>query len=702
MATKEDIQLFINESEDLIQKVEDEVLKLEENPRNTKPIQELFFAFHTLKGLTAMAGFNNVSKFCHFLEDFLNKAKNNKVSPEKISSFTSIFFESLDVLRTVVTKVKKGDNTDIDVKFLEEIKDTFEDFDNEYEITFIKPIPQDKIKQTLSAKNNNYFKIYIRLQATCVFKKVRLFIIFRALNEIGQICYSNPEPRLLEIGNFDRDFEIYFITPKTSAQISQILEEILEIDNKVITELTREKFEPLLTNFSIKQQTEKTLASNIESQKVDTYEEEFIDGEIEPVSKIVDDFQNERTTISRIKVDIDTLEKLMDYFGELIIIKNQISQILKERQEQEISILFDNIDKSLLDIQEIIFDLKLVRVESTFRKYKRLVRDVAIETGKKIKFILEGINVEMDRKILEELNSPLIHLLRNAIYHGIESPKERISKNKNETGILKLKTYRRAGLIYIEISDDGKGINYDKIRENIVKKGYYTPNEVQLLSNEVLNKFLLMPGFSTLSDADLISGRGMGLAIVDEKVKKLGGSFQIFTEKGIGTKFTVIVPFSRAIIKAQLLKIAGDIFAIPTENIKQIYFYSPELVEYVEEVEFYKINSKDDTLYSMLPIIQLDKLLKLNSNGKAKKNSHTKLAILCQKDENSSAILVADEILEQIDAVVKPFQSEYSITDHISGSTILNDGSICLILDVFNIINSKLNELQYSQLSDIY
>lgn len=696
MASKEDMQLFINESEDLIQKVEDEVLKLEENPRNKKPIQELFFAFHTLKGLTAMAGFDNASKFCHFLEDFLNKAKNNKVSSEKIRNFTSIFFESLDVLRTVVSRVKKGDNTDIDIKFLEEIRETFEDFDTEFEITFIKPIPQNKIKQTISVKNKKFYKIYIRLQATCVFKKVRLFIIFRALNDVGQICYSKPEPRLLEIGSFDRDFEIYYITQKNSSQISQILEEILEIDNKVITELARDKFETLLTNFSIMMQNEKKVESNIESEKEYAYEEEFINGEIEPASNILDDFQTERAPISRIKVDIATLEKLMDYFGELIILKNQISQILKKRQDPEISLLFDNIDKSLLDIQEIIFDLKLVRVESTFRKYKRLVRDVAIETGKKIKFILEGINVEIDRTILEEINSPIVHLLRNAIYHGIELPKERISKNKNETGILKLKTYRSAGLIYIEISDDGKGINYDKIRESVIKKGYYTNNEVQLLSNEVLNKFLLMPGFTTLSDADMLSGRGMGLAIVDEKVKKLGGSFQILTEKGVGTKFTVIVPFSRAIIKAQLLKVAGDLFAIPTENIKQIYFYSPESVEYVDEVKFYKINS------NLFPIVRLDKLLKLTSNGKVKKNSHTKLAILCQKDEESSAILIADELLEQFDAVVKPFQSEFSITNHISGSTILSDGSICLILDVFNIINSKFNELQYSQLNNIY
>jgi two-component system chemotaxis sensor kinase CheA len=698
MASKEDIKLFINESEDLIQKVEEEVLKLEENPRNKKPIQELFFAFHTLKGLTAMAGFDNVSKFCHFLEDFLNKAKSDKVSTKKISQFISIFFESLDVLKTVVNKVKKGDHTDIDVKFLEEIKDTFKDFQADYEITFIKPIPPNKIKQTISAKNKKFYKIYIRLQTTCVFKKVRLFIIFRALNEIGQICFSNPEPRLLEIGNIDRDFEVFYISQKNTNEITKILDEILEIDNKVLTEITPDEFEKLLINFNTILQSEKSATTHLELDEVESYEEEIIDGALEPVSRIREEIQDESSKITRIKVNIDILEKLMDYFGELIILKNQISQILKERQDQEINLLFDNIDKSLLDIQEIIFDLKLVRVESTFRKYKRLVRDVAVETSKKIKFILEGINVEMDRKILEELNSPIIHLLRNAIYHGIESPKERISKNKDETGRLKLKTFRRAGLIYIEISDDGKGIDYDKIREKAVAKGYYTPNEIQHLSNELLNKFLLMPGFSTLSDVDVISGRGMGLAIVDEKIKKLGGSFQIFTEKNIGTKFTIIVPFTRAIIKTQLLKVAGDIFAIPTENIKQIYIYRPDSVELVDGIKYYKVNS------NVYPIIRLDKLLNLNNHGKENiyKNSQTKLAVLCKRDEDTLSILVAEELLEQIDAVVKPFKSDFSISNYITGSTILNDGSICLILDVFNIINSKLNELKYSPLNDIY
>ena len=348
-------------------------------------------------------------------------------------------------------------------------------------------------------------------------------------------------------------------------------------------------------------------------------------------------------------------------------------------------------DKPFLDIQEILFQLKLVRVDSIFRRYKRLVRDVANETGKKIKLILEGTNVEIDRKILEEINTPLVQLIRNAIYHGIETPKERIKKSKDEIGTLNIRTFRRAGSIFIDVQDDGGGINYDKIREKIVKKGYFTSDEAKNLSNEELNKFILMPGFSTLSDADIISGRGMGLAIVAEKIKELGGDFDIQSKLGVGTKFTIMVPFTRAILRSQLIQIGDDLFAIPTENIKQIYFFNPNQVEYVDGQQLYKIDSR------LLPIIYLDEYLSMVEN--TKENSHKRIAIWCQKDEDSSAVFIADKQLQQLDVVVKPFKSNYSDSRDILGSTITGDGSICLIIDVLSIISSILNENIVSNLN---
>jgi two-component system chemotaxis sensor kinase CheA len=381
----------------------------------------------------------------------------------------------------------------------------------------------------------------------------------------------------------------------------------------------------------------------------------------------------------------------MNYFGELVVMKNHINQLLKEKQDRTIARLFDKMDKPFLDIQEILFRLKLVRVESTFRKYKRLVRDLANETGKKLKLILEGTNVEIDRKILEELNSPLVQLIRNAIYHGIELPKERRKKGKNDIATLRIKTYRRAGSIYIEVQDDGAGINYDKIRKKIVDKGYYDEMASKELNDEALHQFILMPGFSTLSDADILSGRGMGMAIVAEKIKELGGDFTIYSEKDVGTRFTLIVPFTRAILRAQLIQIADDLFAIPTENIKQIYFFNPNMIEYEDGEQYYKVNSKK------IPLIYLEEHLKME---KSETNSHKKIAVWCQRDEANSAVFIADKQLQQLDIVVKPFKSNYSDSRDILGSTITGEGAICLIIDVLSIISSKFNKNIVSQITN--
>ncbi|MFX1454262.1 MAG: chemotaxis protein CheW [Promethearchaeota archaeon] len=692
MSSSDDIKLFISEAEDLIQKTEEEILNIEENPNDLKSVQELFFTFHTLKGLTAMAGFDNLSKFCHHFESFLANAKDKKITLNKKSNFIDMLFESLDVLRSVLKRVKNGDLTDIDKNFVEDIKDTFENFESDYDITFIHPLTNEEISDILNQKENKSFKIYIRLEETCVFKKVRLFIIFRALNENGKICWTDPAPEALEKATLKNEFEIYFITSKSKQEISHIIDEILEIESIVITEMKPEEFQNTISKLKEKWEQEKPDDVSIESRYDEDFEEDIIDGEIERVSQVVDNFSDETIKITSVKVNVEYLEELMNYFGELVIMKNHINQLLKEKQDRTIARLFDKMDKPFLDIQEILFKLKLVRVESTFRKYKRLVRDLANETSKKLKLILEGTNVEIDRKILEELNSPLIQLIRNAIYHGIETPKERRKKGKNDIATLRLKTYRRAGSIYIEVQDDGAGINYDKIRKKIVDKGYYDENEVKELDVDTLHQFILMPGFSTLTDADILSGRGMGMAIVAEKIKDLGGNFSIYSEKDVGTRFTLIVPFTRAILRAQLIQVAEDLFAIPTENIKQIYFFNPNLVEYIDGIQYYKIGSRK------VPLIYLEE--RLDMVEKSETNSHKKIAVWCQRDEYNSAVFIADKQLQQLDIVVKPFKSNYSDSRDILGSTITGEGAICLIIDVLSIITSKFNKDIMSQLTN--
>jgi two-component system chemotaxis sensor kinase CheA len=503
---------------------------------------------------------------------------------------------------------------------------------------------------------------------------------------------SNPVPNLLENGRFEKDFELYFVSKKVSNEILEILNEILEIENKVINAIPPEEFSQILSKISTMTQMQESDDLDLDIFDDMGYsEDDENEQDVAQVSSIVNEFTSSSSQITSAKVNLQTLEDLMNFFGEAVILKNQLNQHLKEQKDWELNSLFDNMDKLFLEIQEIIFKLKLVRVDSTFKRYRRLVRDVSKDRGKDVKFLLEGMDVEIDRKILEEINAAIIHLLRNSIYHGIESAQERKRRGKNTTGTLKLATYRRAGSVYIEISDDGRGIDYNNVRKKIVEKGLATAEEVTEFSKEKLTKFLFMPGFSTLSGSDMISGRGMGLAIVAEKIKELGGSLEMFTEEYEGTTFVLNVPFTRAILKAQLIKIAGDLFAIPIENIDQINFFKKDQVEYIKGEEFYKINS------SVVPVVRLDQyldFLTLSIKEDEDVNTRSKIAVLCKKDDDESALFIVDEILQQMEVVIKPFRSKYSDFQEILGVTITGDGSICLIIDVLNIISSMMRELK--------
>ncbi|MFX1393169.1 MAG: Hpt domain-containing protein, partial [Promethearchaeota archaeon] len=264
MATKEEIEMFVVEAEGHIQKGEKDILKFEKNPDDKKLIQDLFFGFQALKGLTSTIGLDKVSKFCLHFESLLGKAKENKGSMKKTSEFVNLIYESYDILHSVIERVKKGELKDIDDEILNNLKDTLEDFDSEYEITFINPIPPDEVQSTISDSKNNFYKIYVRIAETCRFKKVRLYFIFRALNKIGQICWSSPDPDILERGEFDLDFEIYFISQKNNEEVAQNLEEILEIENKIINELSSKAFEDIIKSFSLKWQKQRSKAAGKE------------------------------------------------------------------------------------------------------------------------------------------------------------------------------------------------------------------------------------------------------------------------------------------------------------------------------------------------------------------------------------------------------------------------------------------------------
>jgi len=256
MISEDEFKMFIAESEALLYRGEEQVLKFEENPKDSEPIQELYYSFYSLKGYSSNIGLDNVSKLCHRIESFLEKAKHSITSIKRTNEFINLMFEILDVLRSVVDNVKKREIKDIDSLLLNDLKRSFDNFESEFEITFIYPIPSEKADEIITDENNHFYKIFIKLVSTCKFKKVRLFVIFRALNQIGHVCWSNPVPALLEKADFELDFEIYFISKEEREEINHILEEILEIESKNVSIVNQTEFKDVYINYNLKWQEE--------------------------------------------------------------------------------------------------------------------------------------------------------------------------------------------------------------------------------------------------------------------------------------------------------------------------------------------------------------------------------------------------------------------------------------------------------------
>ncbi|HME55385.1 MAG TPA: chemotaxis protein CheA [Candidatus Lokiarchaeia archaeon] len=687
MATKEDISLFINETDDYVQRIEDATIRLEKNPSDKKPFEDMFFAFHSLKGLTSMMGLGNMSKLCHNLESFMQKGKENGIDERK-AEFVGLLFDSLDILRSMLQRYKNNDISDLDEAILNEIKDRSGSFDSSAKVTLFNSAPIETLNAKAADEVNHFYSVHVKLQETCMFKKVRLFIIFRALNDLGLVCFSNPEPDRLENGQFEFEFELYVIATQEIDDLEKVLDEILEIEEININIISATDLIQLISDYNAKSEKNKTNGAGDHKINGSGDENENHQGDEAPDRKKEARNESSDASISAVKVGLETLDTLMNNFSELVVIRNKLSQSLEKRQIVETNRLLGSMDKLFLEIQAIMFKLKLVKVESTFNKFKRLVRDLAKEQNKEIDFTMDGLNVEIDRKILEDLSTPIIHLLRNSIDHGIESAEERIAAKKNPVAKVKLKTYRLEGSIFIEVEDDGKGIDFNKIRQKLIEKYNYSPKKVSELDEDALLKVILLPGFSTKDETTMVSGRGMGLAIVDKAIHQLSGTLDIKTTPGEGTRFILKVPFTRAILKTQIVTARGDLFGIPIEHITQIYSFKPENVQNFDGNDYYCVENQ------YFPIINFGKILNDDDTFKA-----SKVAVLCKQDDANQTVIIFDDLKQQMDIVIKPFISSHSNFSEILGSTITGDGSICIILDIMSLISSRVHELKPIQAS---
>ncbi|SHG93134.1 chemotaxis protein CheA [Tepidibacter thalassicus] len=507
----------------------------------------------------------------------------------------------------------------------------------------------------------NSYNIKIELDSNCMLKAARAFLVFKSVEEDGEIVYSNPSVEDIEDENFDKEFDIIVLTKLQEEELRDKLKNISEVKDVIIKDFTGDT--PIRNNIDNKQSEDKVISKN-EINKV-------VQGKIKN-NKEKQNKQRRGKTGKTVRVDIDRLDNLMNLVSELIIVKTRLEDIDISSKTQNMNEAIEYLERITTSLHDAVTKVRMVPIERVFNRFPRMVRDLSKELNKEINLIMEGEETEVDRTVIDEIGDPLIHLLRNSIDHGIETPEVRRSLNKNEVGTVKLLAYPDGNNVVIEVCDDGAGINVEKIKNKAVEKGIISKEQAALMDDKEASNLIFAPGFSTADKISDISGRGVGLDVVKTKIEALGGLVEIETERNKGTKFIIRLPLTLAIIQALLVMVGSEKYAIPLNNIKEI--------TNIDKNKIRKVEGKDIVLYrgKTLPLVDLGEVIEIDE--KREKDLEEVTVVIVKKGDKDLGVIV-DKLIGQQEIVIKSLGKYLSGINFIAGATILGNGSVALIID---------------------
>jgi two-component system chemotaxis sensor kinase CheA len=724
---------FLEEANEILEKINSSLIDLENEPKNIELINELFRYIHSLKSEAGLMGLNNISEIAHKMEDLLDLLRSIKVKLTK-KEF-DILFLGLDYIQEGISRLaKKWEDFGINEKLInkfesvinfykgtnQKIKNEENSEDEVHELSIddllgdssnknsdlnnikndnnakiikfddlIKKFNLNEFQKSniLSIKDkNNVRYIIVEILESSPMKYPRAYLVWYNLNSIGEILATYPD---IEKNPNDEDYKFLYVVEyfKNGPKESEIKEacNVDEInDFKVLSidfGLEETKFRETDRKDFIKEE------KDVKNDFINNTSEEDLDTED---LKIKSDLQKtQKTSITSIRVDIERLDALSRHIGELIINKSKFIQAIEYlKSGKEISEVINymeeaeaELDRITDDMQNIIMSLRMIPISNVFNKFPRVVRDLARRVNKEINLEISGGDTEIDKKIIEEIQDPITHLVRNAIDHGIETSEERLRLGKPKIGTVKLAAYQEGSNIVIEISDDGKGIDKDKIREKALKMGLIS--EFESINDQTLYSFLFLPGFSTKDKVTELSGRGVGLDVVKEMIEKLRGKVEIHSEKNVGTNIRIILHLSLTIMEILLVKAKDDYFAIPIYTIDQT---DRVPVSSIEKLEQYDIIRYRGEIYS---VIFLSDLV---GKGKTFKAVDELVYIVIVKFNEKKICVVIDELIGEQDIVLQPLDHIFEKVKGISGVGLLGDGSIALILNVPEIVREYIDK----------
>ncbi|WP_019242289.1 MULTISPECIES: chemotaxis protein CheA [Bacillus] len=673
------LEVFIEESKEHLQTCNEQLLELEKNPEDLKIVNEIFRSAHTLKGMSATMGYEDLANLTHKMENVLDAIRNHKLSVS--SEVLDVVFDATDHLEEMVMNIASGGDGKRDVsevvnKLLaiekgespivktaaEEVSasvakeneaQSFKSTYDEFDITVL----EQSQEQGFSS-----YEITVYIREDCVLKAARVFMVFEVLEKLGEVIKSYPPAEQLEEEKFDSEFTLTFITKESVDVIQQHIMKISEIQNVIMNPISLEAIKNADQNSEDNQEV--ILEEEIDQKPA----EQETKKEVSSTSKQGAKTANLNKTI---RVNIERLDILMNLFEELVIDRGRLEQISKDLDNQELHETVERMSRISGDLQNIILNMRMVPVETVFNRFPRMVRQLARDLNKKINLQIIGAETELDRTVIDEIGDPLVHLLRNALDHGIETPEVRLKNEKKEEGTVILKAYHSGNHVFIEIEDDGAGISRQKVLKKAIEKGIVTEVAAATLSDRQVYELILASGFSTADKISDVSGRGVGLDVVKNTIESLGGSISIDSKEGQGSIFSIQLPLTLSIISVMLVEIQQEKFAIPLSSIIETAIVKKADVLNAHNQRVIDFRGK------VVPLLDLSTIFDVPVTHQEEEY----LSVVIVRKGDKMAGLIVDSFIGQQEIVLKSLGNYLTSVFAISGATILGDGQVALIID---------------------
>lgn len=685
------LEIFLDETKEHLQSLSDQFMILEQEPDNMDTINEIFRSAHTLKGMAGTMGYKRMQTLTHDMENVFSEVRNNTIKVD--GAMVDLLFQCLDALEEYTENIQNtGDEgTNDNEHLIKALNDYLAKNSGDGAPQPAKEEKKEPAKEepkqeaganpakekwreiklgdtehTVIAEAKKQGKkclgVTVYVQESCILKAARAFLVYKALEELGDMIVSVPSAQDIEDEHFDFDFSVIILTDADAETVKNAVLNVSEIEAAYVGEVE-------LT------QPEEAVQSAAIAEVQPKEEEQTKKAAPAAPAKAADKKPISKPIVNRtVRVDIEKLDVLMNLVSELIIAKNS----LVSTSSQE-GILTNNtfneqieyLESVTTNLHESVMKVRMVPIETVVQKFPKMIRDLSKKLDKKMQLFMSGEETELDRTVVDEIGDPLMHLLRNSADHGLESAEVRKERGKPEVGSIFLDAYQDGNNVIIEVRDDGNGIDVEAVKKKAIERGTITPEQAENMADKDVIGLLFLPSFSTAKKVTDVSGRGVGLDVVKSKIESLSGEVEVKTKLGEGSTFIIRLPLTLAIIQALMVEVGGEKYAIPLGSIQTIEDVEPAEIKYVQAKEVINLRG------TVIPLIRLNEVL----DNESTKNADENLLVIIVKKGDKLAGLVVDELMGQQEIVIKSLGNYINKNKIISGATILGDGEIALILD---------------------